>query len=55
MVALGGALSAAFIMAANSWMQNPVGYAIDPATDRAQLTEHRRGGVADRAGDGGAC
>ncbi len=25
-VALGGALSAAFIMAANSWMQHPVGY-----------------------------
>ncbi len=38
MVALGGVLSAAFIMAANSWMQNPVGYAIDPATGRAQLT-----------------
>jgi cytochrome bd-type quinol oxidase subunit 1 len=32
-------LSAAFIMAANSWMQNPVGYAIDPATGRAQLTD----------------
>jgi cytochrome bd ubiquinol oxidase subunit I len=39
MVALGGVLSAAFIMAANSWMQNPVGYAIDPATGRAQLTD----------------
>jgi cytochrome d ubiquinol oxidase subunit I len=38
-VALGGVLSAAFIMAANSWMQNPVGYAIDPATGRAQLTD----------------
>jgi cytochrome d ubiquinol oxidase subunit I len=36
-VAAGGVLSAAFIMAANSWMQNPVGYAIDPATGRAQL------------------
>ena len=39
MVALGGVLSAAFIMAANSWMQNPVGYAINPATGRAQLTD----------------
>ena len=38
-VAVGGALSAAFIMAANSWMQNPVGYAIAPATRRAQLTD----------------
>jgi cytochrome bd ubiquinol oxidase subunit I len=38
-VAVGGVLSAAFIMAANSWMQNPVGYAIDPATGRAQLTD----------------
>ena len=26
LVALGSALSAAFIMAANSWMQHPVGY-----------------------------
>src|ERR687886_1856958 len=38
-VALGSALSAAFIMAANSRMQHPVGYAIDPATGRAQLTD----------------
>ncbi|MEU7818905.1 cytochrome ubiquinol oxidase subunit I [Pseudonocardia sp. NPDC049154] len=37
-VAVGGVLSAAFIMAANSWMQNPVGYTIDPVTQRAQLT-----------------
>ena len=36
-VALGGALSAAFIMAANSWMQHPVGYTTDPATGRPQL------------------
>ena len=27
-------LSAAFIMAANSWMQHPVGYTIDPTTGR---------------------
>jgi cytochrome bd ubiquinol oxidase subunit I len=39
MVAVGGVFSAAFIMAANSWMQNPVGYAIDPTTGRAQLTD----------------
>jgi cytochrome d ubiquinol oxidase subunit I len=39
MVALGGVLSAAFIMAANSWMQNPVGYTINPDTGRAQLTD----------------
>ncbi len=38
LVALGTVLSAAFIMAANSWMQHPVGYAIDPRTGRAQLT-----------------
>ena len=30
LVAGGSALSAAFIMAANSWMQHPVGYTIDP-------------------------
>ena len=35
--AVGGVLSAAFIMAANSWMQNPVGYEINSA-GRAQLT-----------------
>ena len=32
-VAVGAALSAAFIMAANSWMQHPVGYEIDQARD----------------------
>ena len=36
-VALGAAGSAAFIMAANSWMQHPVGYQINPATGRPQL------------------
>ena len=35
--AVGGVLSAAFIMAANSWMQHPVGYEINSA-GRAQLT-----------------
>ncbi len=38
-VAVGAALSAAFIMAANSWMQRPVGYEINPTTGRAQLTD----------------
>jgi len=36
-VAVGSALSAAFIMAANSWMQHPVGYTIDPQTGQPQL------------------
>ncbi len=34
----GTALSAAFIMAANSWMQRPVGYGINPETGQAELT-----------------
>src|SRR5262245_43465891 len=38
-VAFGGALSGAFIMAANSWMQRPVGYRIDSTTGRAQLSD----------------
>ena len=38
-VAVGTALSAAFIMAANSWMQNPVGYEIDSANGRAMLND----------------
>lgn len=38
MVPVGACLSALFIIAANSWMQNPRGYTIDPATGRAQLT-----------------
>src|SRR5262245_33488168 len=36
-VAIGASLSAAFILAANSWMQHPVGYEIDPETQRPQL------------------
>ncbi len=39
MVAFGAALSAGFIMAANSWMQNPVGYEIDPTTNRPVLND----------------
>ena len=38
-VAFGGALSALFIMAANSWMQHPVGYKINTATGRPQLND----------------
>src|SRR3954464_7886889 len=38
-IAAGGTvLSAYFILAANSWMQHPVGYRINPATNRAELT-----------------
>ena len=38
LVAAGTVLSAAFIMAANSWMQHPVGYAINHQTNQPQLT-----------------
>jgi cytochrome d ubiquinol oxidase subunit I len=37
-VAVGTVLSAFIILAANSFMQNPVAYAIDPTTGRAHLT-----------------
>ncbi|MGK2348781.1 cytochrome ubiquinol oxidase subunit I [Actinomyces sp. W5033] len=37
MVALGTNLSAAFILAANSWMQHPVGTVLNPETGRAEL------------------
>src|ERR1700743_2777467 len=37
-VAVGSALSAAFIMAANSWMQHPVGYSLG-TSGQAQLTD----------------
>ncbi|WP_214319432.1 cytochrome ubiquinol oxidase subunit I [Nonomuraea sediminis] len=39
LVAFGGILSAAFIMAANSWMQHPVGYAINATTGMPYLTD----------------
>ncbi|GHJ40195.1 cytochrome ubiquinol oxidase subunit I [Streptomyces sp. TS71-3] len=39
MVALGTILSAYFILAANSWMQHPVGYHINKTTGRAELTD----------------
>ncbi len=38
MVAVGSMLSAYFILAANSWMQHPVGYEIDKVTGRAEMT-----------------
>ncbi len=38
LAAIGSNLSAYFILAANSWMQHPVGYRINPVTHRAQLT-----------------
>jgi cytochrome d ubiquinol oxidase subunit I len=38
-VAAGTLLSAYFILAANSWMQHPVGYRLNPATGRAELTD----------------
>jgi cytochrome d ubiquinol oxidase subunit I len=37
LTAFGAVLSAYFILAANSWMQHPVGYTINHATHRAEL------------------
>ena len=39
LAAIGSALSAYFILAANSFMQNPVGYRLDPESGRAELTD----------------
>ena len=39
LVHIGTLLSAYFILAANSWMQHPVGYRYNPATGRAELTD----------------
>ncbi|BCB91886.1 cytochrome ubiquinol oxidase subunit I [Phytohabitans suffuscus] len=38
-VSIGTILSAYFILAANSWMQHPVGYRFNPDTGRAELTD----------------
>jgi cytochrome d ubiquinol oxidase subunit I len=38
-VAIGASLSAAFIMAANSWMQHPVGYQLNEQSGRAELND----------------
>jgi cytochrome d ubiquinol oxidase subunit I len=37
--AIGTALSAYFILIANAWMQNPVGYTYNAVTQRAELTD----------------
>ncbi|MFE3096591.1 cytochrome ubiquinol oxidase subunit I [Streptomyces sp. NPDC059248] len=42
MVAIGTVLSAYFILAANSWMQHPVGYRINEERGRAELTDFWR-------------
>lgn len=42
MVAVGTVLSAYFILAANSWMQHPVGYRINEESGRAELTDFWR-------------
>jgi cytochrome bd ubiquinol oxidase subunit I len=39
LVAVGSMLSAAFIMAANSWMQHPVGYVTNPVTHAPELND----------------
>ena len=38
LVAIGTTMSAYFILAANSWMQHPVGYKLNPVTHRAEMT-----------------
>ncbi len=38
LVAIGTTLSAYFILAANSWMQHPVGYVLNAKTGRAEMT-----------------
>ena len=38
LTAVGTSLSAFFILAANSWMQHPVGYRVVPGTHRVELT-----------------
>ncbi|WP_130866447.1 cytochrome ubiquinol oxidase subunit I [Acidipropionibacterium timonense] len=39
LAAFGTMISAVFILAANSWMQNPVGATYNPTTGRAELTD----------------
>jgi cytochrome d ubiquinol oxidase subunit I len=38
LASIGTLLSAYFILAANSWMQHPVGYTLNPVSGRAELT-----------------
>ena len=51
LAAIGTMLSAIFILAANSWMQNPVGSVFNPATDRAEMAD--LGAVLDQSGHPG--
>jgi cytochrome d ubiquinol oxidase subunit I len=39
LVTLGTTMSALWILVANSWMQHPVGYHINPTTHRAEMTD----------------
>ncbi len=39
LAAIGSNLSAFFILSANAWMRHPVGFAVDPVTGRAHLTD----------------
>ena len=39
LVVLGTNFSAFFILAANAWMQHPVGYQLNPTTGRAEMTD----------------
>jgi cytochrome d ubiquinol oxidase subunit I len=39
LVAIGTCISAFFILAANAWMQHPVGYTLNPETGRAEMTD----------------
>lgn len=39
MVAIGTWISSFFILAANAWMQHPVGYTVNPDSGRAELTD----------------
>ncbi|MEO3854190.1 cytochrome ubiquinol oxidase subunit I [Acrocarpospora sp. B8E8] len=39
LASIGTAISAYFILAANSWMQHPVGYRLNPVSGRAELTD----------------
>jgi cytochrome d ubiquinol oxidase subunit I len=38
-VAIGTCISAFFILAANAWMQHPVGYALNPGSGRAEMRD----------------
>ena len=52
LAAIGTMLSAYFILAANSWMQHPVGYTIDDDREPGRAHRHRRrADQLDHAGD----